>query len=326
MGYSKKILDVIIIGDLNMDFILNVPYHPSVQNLSGSSNAIRGSNIYFGTGGAAANTASALSALGNRTGFIGVVGNDFFGKYLVAEMERKNIDMRHTRYSNEHNTGLVFRFEDIQKQSVIYASPGPQDFFENSFIPENFHSVNCVYLSGNILTQSKTMGEKILSCIKNIKDSNRTVILDPGRFWLNNKYAYIIEQLLEHVDILLPNKYEAELLTNSSDPINSTNRLFDMGISQIIIKMGKDGAIYISPTKKIIMPAYNAQVDSTFGAGDAFNAGFIHGLLKKWEIKKTIGFASVLAGLKVQTRGAQEGVASENDVLNHLENFVTDTS
>lgn len=327
MVNSDKTLDIIVIGDLNMDFILDVPYHPLVKNLSGSSNAVRGSNLYFGTGGAAANTAHALASLKNKVGFVGIVGDDLFGKQLVADMSNKGIDISHTALVEGNNTGLVFRFKDENNnKSLIYSSPGPQKFLDQSLETKYLSKTKIVYISGNILTQSEAMGEKIISGIAKIKNSEKIIILDPGRFWLTEKYSYLVKKLLPYVDILLPNKYEAQLITGNSDPIVSADKLFDYGIRSVVIKMGNNGAVYISPEEKISVPAFTVQVDSTFGAGDVFNAGLIHGVLRNWEIKKSLSFASVLSGLKVQSRGTQEGVAPEHEVLKHIDELLNNTS
>ena len=321
MAESDKKIDVIVIGDINLDFILDVPYHPSVKNLSGSSNAVRGSNIYTGTGGAAANTANALASLKNKTGFIGSVGDDRFGKQLLNDMSVKGIDVSHITYLKGHNTGLVFRFEDRKNESLIYSSPGPPEITERSLEYGYLSNAKIVYISGSILTQSEVIAGRIISGISSIKRPGKIIILDPGRFWLNKRKSYLIEKLLPLVDILLPNKYEAQLLAGNNDPVNSPDKIFDYGIQAAVIKMGINGAVYISREEKIFTPALTAKAKSSFGAGDVFNAGFMHGILKKWDIKKSLGFASVLSGLKVRSRGTQEGIEPEHIVLEHLKDL-----
>ena len=316
---AKEKFDVIVIGDINLDFILDVPHHPSLIDLAGSSNAVRGSNIYYGSGGAAANTAYALASLKNKVGFIGTIGDDIFKDILISHLCSVSIDLSHLIKLKGYSTGLVFRFEDNEKKSIIYASPGPNIFPLTDSDHEYLKQTKCIYISGNLLTQSKDIGKSINDAITMVKDMGIFVVLDPGRFWLNKKYSTFIDQLIPLVDLLMPNLYELQLLSGENEVDKGVNVLFSRGAKQIVIKMGENGSHFISKEKEIIVPSYHSKVDSPFGAGDVFNAGFIHGWLKGWEVEKSLHFASISSALKIQEKGTQKGIVCEEEVLRVLE-------
>jgi 2-dehydro-3-deoxygluconokinase len=314
----RSSLDAVVIGDANVDVILQVPEHPSASGIAGSSAAVRGHQLYVGSGGAAANTAMALAKLERRVGFVGVVGNDLFGNLIRQKQSDAGIDLSHLGVVNGATTGVVFRFEASDGRAVIYSSPGPPALDALLLNSDYISAARVLYISGNILTQTRAIGAAVRDLARTARRNGLAVVLDPGRFWLDLSLASYIEDLVVTAQVLLPNLYEAQLLTGEQESESIIQKFINKGAQWVVVKRGDAGCVAASSAESFYFDAYPVTVVSPFGAGDAFNAGVIHGLLKEWPLRETVKFATALAGLKVRQRGTQEGLPSEAEVLAFL--------
>ena len=314
MTEKPHVLDVISIGDANIDLIMSVPHHPNID-LNGDRGAgVRGSWYHLGPGGVAANVAAGMARLGNRVGFIGVVGDDEMGRNVQQILLNMGIDIRYLRSVSGYQTTLTSCFESAEGQAVHYACLGPTRISGACLEPEYLDKSRMLFLCGNIMTQDEDNGHLLVETMQQARRRGAIIALDPGKFWLNMDLASYVHEAVAAADIVLPNAYEAELLSGCSQPREASRSLLDRGVKVVAMKLGEAGCIACTHDEEIEIPGFKTEVKSHLGAGDSFNSGFLHGYLRCWPLMKMARFANASASLKVRYPGTQAGLPTESEV------------
>jgi len=117
-----------------------------------------------------------------------------------------------------------------------------------------------------------------------------------------------LEQVLSYVDVFVPNDEEAQRLTGEHDPRRQAQKLLDAGCGAVVITMGGRGTLLMDRQQIVEASAFLVQVVDSSGAGDAFAAGFIVGLLEGWSMADTLRFASAIGASSCTQLGCTPGV------------------
>ena len=137
--------------------------------------------------------------------------------------------------------------------------------------------------------------------------------------WTKEEATEFINKILNKVDILLIGDEEVELLNGHSDLERAIDEFHNLGVKNVIIKRGKDGAIGSSGDKVCYSPSIKPRaVVDTVGAGDGFVSGFLAAYLKGKSLEETLEFANAVGSLVVGVEGDNEGLPYYEDVLVHL--------
>jgi sugar/nucleoside kinase (ribokinase family) len=307
-------LDVISVGDANIDLLMKVPHHPDLDPSGDRGSGVRGTEYHLGPGGVAANVAAVMAQFGNRVGFIGVVGDDDLGQTLRQNLATRGIDLHYLRAISDHQTSLLCCFESSDAQAVFYSCPGPRRIPADCLAEEYLASARLLFLSGNMLTQDEGTGRLLVETLRKVRQRDVIVAVDPSKFWLNPALVPYVHQAIAETDVLLPNANEAELLSGCALPLEAARALLAKGPQMVAIKLGEAGCVVCSPDEEIEMPAFKTDVRAYLGAGDAFNGGFLHSYLRRWPLKKIARFANATASLKLRYPGTQAGLPTETEV------------
>jgi len=307
-------LDIVSVGDANIDLLMSVPHHPDFDPSGGRGSGVRGSAYHLGPGGVAANVAAAMAQLGNRVGFVGVVGDDDLGQSLLGSLAARGIDLHYLRTIPDHPTSLLCCFESGDGQSVFYSCPGPKRIPADCLVEEYLASARLLFAAGNMLTQDEVTGRSLVEALQKARRRGVSIAVDPSKFWLNPALTSYVRQAIAEADILLPNVNEAELLTGCTSPLAAARALLAEGPRVVAIKLGDAGCVACSPDEEIEVPAFKTQVRAYLGAGDAFNGGFLHSYLRRWPLKRMARFANATASLKLRHPGTQAGLPTEAEV------------
>jgi sugar/nucleoside kinase (ribokinase family) len=308
-------LDVISVGDANIDLLMNVPHHPDLGPSGDRGSGVRGSAYNLGPGGVAANVAAVMAQLGNRVGFVGVVGDDDLGETLRRSLTQRGIDLRHLRAIPDRPTSLLCCFEDATGQPVFYSCPGPRRILAGSLERGYLASARMLFLAGNMLTQDEVTGTRLLAALKAAREDGVIIALDPSKYWLNQELGASVRLAIAEAHILLPNSHEAELLTGCDSPGDAARALLKEGPELIALKLGGAGCVIRTAERELASPSYQTEPRAFLGAGDAFNGGFLHGYLRGWSLERMARFANATASLKLRTPGTQAGLPTEAEVL-----------
>jgi len=225
-------------------------------------------------GGSAANTAVGLARLGLRVGYIGKVASDKEGKLLLNDFKREKVDIEGITIAKKGISGIVFGFIDEEGNRALYVAPGVNDSLA-------FEEINLEYASGaEFLHLTSFVGEKPFTAQKKLLKaiSNVKLSFDPGELYAR-KGLTLLKPFLKRCYVVFPNENELKLLTGK-DYREGSKLLLKAGASIVAVKLGKKGCYVTDGKESHLIEPYKVKVVDTTGAGDAFCAGFLYGLIK----------------------------------------------
>lgn len=259
--------NVLVIGSLNADLVVRVPRFPQ------PGETLSGDDLHIIPGGKGANQAVAAARLGLKTTMIGRVGSDSFSSFLVDNLTSNSVDTSHV-LKTDSATGTAIIVVDSNGQNSIVLSPGangmvtPADVDTASFAD-----------FGLILLQLEIPTPTVLRAAQKAREHGLTVILNPA------PAKQLPDELLTHVDILIPNESELALLTNM--PVNDVSsaetaakEILKRGVKTVIVTLGSKGALLVTSTQVKQVDSFKVDVVDTTAAGDAFIGGFAAKLLE----------------------------------------------
>ncbi len=286
-------MDAVGFGALNVDKVYLVNEIPKAEEES----YVIDFKVY--AGGSSANTISALAKLGLKTGFIGKVGRDREGDFLIRDFESFGVDVSNIIVS-DGRTGVAMVFVDKKGERAILLDPALNDTIR-------FDEINLSYVKNFRLLHlssfvCKVSWDSFESQKRLAEEFEGIVSFDPGsvyaKFGLDK-----IKPLVKQTNVFMPNEVEIELLTGLD--YREGAEFFLRWCDVVVVKRGKKGCYIASDECCNEVPAYKVKAVDTTGAGDAFNAGFLYGLLKGWNLTECAKFGNYLASLCIQHVGAR---------------------
>lgn len=286
---------LLVVGELNVDLILNqIQAFPQL----GKEIIADGMNLCLGSSSAimAANSA----ALGVDTTFCGVVGEDYFGDFILDELERKSVSCRHITRLRNQKTGctLILNYgqdrANVTYQGAMNALTINDVPFEEPAVYQHLH-VSSLFLQKGILNDIEQLFIKA-------RAAGMTTSLDmqwdPAEQW-----AFDYARCLPFVDVFMPNESELMALTRTDSISNAIEKIRPY-LNTLALKMGKKGSIGIRGKQHLTMPAFEVShfVDA-IGAGDSFNAGFIRKYMAGAALEDCLREGNLMGALNTMSAG-----------------------
>ncbi|MDQ1280965.1 MAG: ribokinase [Thermoproteota archaeon] len=294
--------DVIGFGALNIDRLYRVDRIAGV----GEERFIRG---YSETpGGSAANTIVGLARLGHKVGYVGKVGDDSEDELLLNDFKDEGVDTRGIIVSDKFRTGVVIGFVDDSGERTLYVDPGANDSM-------SLEEVDRKYISNTkFLHLSSFVGEKPFETQKFLLQDmpNVKVSFDPGELYVRRGLA-ALSPILRRCFVVFPNEDELRLLTGR-EFIDGARTLIELGVKIVAVKLGEKGCYITNGDESFLINSYKVNVVDSTGAGDAFCAGFLHGLLSCRDLRMCGQIANFIAARKIEKVGAREGLPRLSDL------------
>lgn len=309
MDTTEKKIDVIVIGELNVDIILN-----EIESFPVIGKEIIANKMSVTLGSSSAIFASNLSSLGIKVAFIGKVGKDNFAQIVLASLEGKNVDTSHIIKSSSLNTGatVVLNY-DQDRANITY--PGAMNELRLEDIDFGFLSIARHMHFSNCFMQPGIRND-LITLFKLAKESGLTTSFDT-QWDPEEKWDLPLEKLLPYVDVFLPNIQEFKFLTRSSSIEEGIQKLHHFA-HYIVIKNGSDGAMAWDGKELQSQSAFkNDRVVDCIGAGDSFNAGFIMDFIKNKPIKKCLE-TGALTGAINTTRAGGTGAFDNPETIREI--------
>lgn len=306
--------DVIVIGELNADIILNqIQSFPEV----GKEKLAQHMNIALGSSSAI--FASNLSSLGASVAFVGKVGKDMIGDYVLECLRSKGVDTSMVLQSDKLSTGLtvVMNFGE-DRANVTF--PGAMDSLIIDNIPlDKFKQAKHLHLSSYFIQPGLKKNVGIL--FREAKKWGMTTSFDP-QWDPYEQWDMDFQNVLPFVDVLLPN--ESELLSfTGKDSLEDAIESVKNAVNILLVKRGKKGSVAVHNGNILHKPAFlNEQVVDAIGAGDSFNAGFIYKFLQGAPIDICQQFGNLTGYISTTGSGGTSAFSSpENVVMNAQKRF-----
>lgn len=300
--------DILVAGEINPDLILSGDVAPAFNQteklVDSAALTIGSSSAIFACGAA---------RLGLKVAFVGVCGDDIFGRFMLTEMQRRGVDVSNIMVRADGQTGLSVILNRGADRAILThlglipalrASDVPDALLRNA---RHLH-VASYFLQTNLQPDLPSLFERARSCgLTTSLDTN----YDPSEKWLG------FDELLPAIDIFLPNKTEALSITQSEDIESAARQLADK-CKLVVIKLGANGAMLRAKDQTIRVASIPVNIVDTVGAGDTFDAGFLSGCLMGWELEKSLHLAAICGSLSLQASGGTAAQPTLEEALAFL--------
>jgi len=289
-------LDVIGFGALNVDKLYKVNM---IAREEEESFVI---DFKESPGGSAANTIVGLARLGLKTGFIGKVAEDREGELLLKDFKKENVDTSGIVISKQGRSGVVMGYIDKKGERALYVDPGVNDWLE-------FKEINLEYASrAEFLHLTSFVGKKPFEAQKKLVKtlSEAKISFDPGALYAR-KSLMSLKPIIKRSLVMLPNENEIRLITGK-DYERGSKTLIEEGVSVVAVKLGERGCYVTDGKERHFVEPYEKELVDTTGAGDAFCAGFLYGLIKGRDLYQCGRLGNFVAARCISKMGARTGL------------------
>ena len=294
--------DVIGFGALNLDKLFKVNMIAKEDEEASVTDFKRSG------GGSAANTIVGLAKLGLKTGFVGKVASDTEGEFLLADLRKEGVNTDGITVAENGRSGTVMGFIDIKGDRALYVDPGVNDHLD-------FHEINLnyvvdtkfIHLSSFVAQLPFNAQKKLINNLSTMK-----VCFDPGAIYAR-KGLNANKPIIRRSYAMFPNEMEVNQLTGE-DYQEGAKTFLELGAELIAVKLGKRGCYITDGKENHLIEAYNVDAVDTTGAGDAFNAGFIYGLINGKDLYKCGMLGNFVASRCVSAIGARTGLPRLEDL------------
>ncbi len=317
-------LDVTALGEILIDFT------PDGKKDNG--------NICFerNPGGAPANVLAAVSRLGGKTAFIGKVGEDIFGNYLVNVLEQHGINTEGIKTTSEAKTTLAFvqLDENGDRSFSFYRNPGADTMLEKSDVNYRLIEQSKIFHFGSLTLTDEPSRSSTVAALEHAKKSGCIISYDPNlrpALWKNAEEAKSqIISVLSDVDILKISEDELEFITGTKALETGSNELRKRyNIKLVLITRGANGCYFRLGNETGDVPTFNqVKTIDTTGAGDAFLGGFLYSVLSnkfssikqlcKVNTIEMVRFSNAVASICTSRRGAIPAMPRLDEVMKLL--------
>jgi sugar/nucleoside kinase (ribokinase family) len=287
--------DVLVIGELNVDILLH-----KVRGFPTIGQEILADEMTFTLGSSSAIFAANLASLGMATSFCGMVGQDLFGKYILAELNKKKVDTRLVVEAAQYQTGVTIILNYEQDRANV-THGGAMEYFDLSNIPiYQFSQYRHLHLSSYFL--QKSLQKDIVHIFQIAREKGMSTSLDI-QWDPANKWMFPYEQCLPFVDFFLPNEEEVLALTGMQQLSDALEALHAFS-NTIVVKRGVRGALaYSNGTYTEAEPYLHSHFVDAIGAGDSFNAGFIDSNLQGKSLQESLMFGNLAGAMNTTAAG-----------------------
>lgn len=288
-----------------------IPHVPAAGEL------VMAERMLLTVGGCAANAAVDLSKMGVRTAVVGRVGGDVFGRVIADLLKEHGVDVACLRVSPGSDTSqtLIVNVKD-QDRRFIHTFGANADFTAADLPVELLPRVKILYVGGYLLMPGMRQ-EDLVPVFQKARQHGVKTVLDvavPGP----GEYLSRLDKLLPHVDVFLPNTDEAHIICGEKDPYKQAEFFQKCGVHTAVVTLGGDGAVLVREGLHLKVGVFPMPYVDGSGGGDAFDAGFIYGLLRGLDADGCLQVASALGASCVRAIGTTPGVFTRDECESFL--------
>jgi sugar/nucleoside kinase (ribokinase family) len=301
-------IEVCVVGELNLDLILyGLPKDLALDREHLAT------NMAFTLGSSSAIFAHNLSVLGTQVGFVSKIGTDPLGAMAAERLSSAGVDIsRVTKASGKTSTGLTVVLPYPQHRYILTY---PGTMFEMQYADIDLDYVRTarhLHLSSFYL--HRALRPRILNLFRVAKEAGLTTSLDTNDD-PENQWSQDLVELLKHVDIFLPNDREAKKIAGTQDLSQALNFLASRA-QVVVVKRGSGSAICRKGEEQWSLSPPAVKLVDDIGAGDTFDAGFIHSYLRGAKLEDCLAFANTVAAFSVTKEGGTEAFRDRGALFN----------
>ncbi len=297
---------VLFIGELNPDLVLQ-DYHSFPQ--LGHESLVE--NCLLTLGSATAICAVGAARLGNDVSFFAKVGSDPYGDFCIQALQREGIRVCVTR-DPAVVTGITVSISGPGDRALVTYPGAIEALTEKDIDDSVFDGCSHVHISSYFLQEGLRPG--VRNVLERATRCGLTTSLDPG-FDPSERWESDLRRTLDQVDVFFPNEVELEGVTGEKDP-EAALRQLQNGRTLTVAKLGRAGAMAFDHGRAVRVPALLVDPVDTTGAGDSFNAGFLHRWLRRAPLEESLRFGAACGALSTRGFGGTSAQATEQEAEN----------
>jgi sugar/nucleoside kinase (ribokinase family) len=287
--------DITIVGEINLDLILYGLPEPMAMERE-----LLASDFALTLGSSSAILAHNLAALGSRVGFVTKVGDDSFGALALERLQERGVDLAGIAHGAKSGVTVILS-HGAERHILTY--PG-------TISEMRFDDLNLDYLSSarhfhmSSLFLQRELLPHVPELFRHMKRAGLTTSLDTNDD-PDDRWDSVLEEILPHVDILLPNQREAMKISRTDDLEAALSRLAAR-VKTVVVKLGAQGAVAIQDGRRFSVPALPVTVIDPVGAGDSFDAGFLHQFLRGADLTTCLACGNLCGAFSTMACGGTE--------------------
>lgn len=295
---------IVAVGSANFDIVVKADRMPKV----GESMLV--TNLKFFSGGKGANQAVGVARLGAKTTFIGSVGRDMIGDFLVHGLEANGIDTSWVRRDPETSTGCAFIMLFPNGDNSIVVDPAANFKLTREDIER---AEEVIARADALCTVLEIPMEVVEATLVAARRAGKLTVLDAG------PPRHCPPEILKLADIVSPNETELEQLTGEKvsgrvSAREAAEKLLGLGVKTVVLKLGSDGAMLVTRDGSKHFPAYKVEPVDPTAAGDAFTAALTVQLAVGAKTEDAVRYANLAGALAVTKLGAQPSLPTRAEV------------
>jgi sugar/nucleoside kinase (ribokinase family) len=286
--------DLLVLGDCNPDLLVTGAAEPEFGQVERVVDDAR-----LVIGGSAAIMACGAARLGLRTGLVGVVGNDFLGRFMRESVAALGVDVSGLVVDDERPTGISVVLVRGDDRAILTALGTIPALSAEAVDIESLRSARHVHVSSFFL-QDRLRGE-LPALLGEARAAGATVSIDPNWDPLEEWHGGLLEAL-RRTDLLFANAEEVRRIAGEDDTGAAARKLAELG-PLVVVKLGADGAVAVRGANVVRASAPRIDVVDTVGAGDSFDAGFLAGFLSGRSDEEALRLACACGALSTRAAG-----------------------
>lgn len=291
-------LDCVGLGYHCLDLLLRIPRMPSFREHRSASVM----DFKLQGGGPVSTGLVTMAKLGANPGYIGKVGDDQWGDFIIGEYKRYSVDVSHIAVEEGKTSPCVV--------VLVQADTGERVFLP---IPTNLSPLKLTESDAEYIADSRMLfisGEEdsAVEAAQTAKQHGIPVLLD----------GVVGGKLENSVDMAICGQEVAYRITGTRDPQEAIEKLPSESCRVVGITLGDKGSIFRTEKRVIEQKAFSVSVVDTTGAGDVFHGALAFGFLQSWVLEEAAEFASAVSAMKCTRLGGRSGIPSLEEALSFL--------
>ena len=290
--------DVTVVGELNLDLILyGLP--PQLE----PERELMADGLALTLGSSSAIFAHNLAVLGSKVGFISRIGEDPLGEIALARLAAGGVDVSQVRkVAGPTSTGLTVILPRTGCRNILTYPGTMQEMC--------FEDLNLDYLAGakhfhlSSFFLHRALRPRIAELFRLMKQRGLTTSLDTNDD-PDNRWDGGLLEVLKFVDVFLPNDREAKKITRA-DNLDAAVAMLKQRVPVLAVKLGAEGAMACGPAGSVRCPARTVEAIDPVGAGDSFDAGFIHAYVRGADLAECLAQGNAAGAFSTTRPGGTE--------------------
>lgn len=278
-----------------------------IERIPAAGELVLSERLSLTIGGCAANVAVDLAKLGIDVGLAARIGDDIFGRFVREQLAASGVNTNYLFETPDCDTSGTLVINVRGEDRRFIHSFGANAHFDGSEMPAEAIAGAKVLYVGGFFAMPRLTAEAVARLFEQARAAGVQTVLDvvipaEGEYWK------ALTTVLPFTDVFLPNEDEARRITGLADPVAQAERFHAAGARTAVVTCGKAGAVLVSENERFRSGAFSVEAVDSTGSGDAFDAGYIFGLLTGRAARDCVTIGSALGASCVRKSGATAGV------------------